>query len=95
MAFTEDFTAFFSTAEFATDATLDGAAVRGIFDADYELGSGGVAGFASTQPVFTLPSASLMGDPVGLSLQYLAVTYTVSSHEPDGTGISLLMLEKV
>lgn len=95
MAFTEDFTVFFSTAEFASDAALGGAAVCGIFDSAYQLGEAGGAGFATTQPVFTLPTASVPGDPVGLALVYQAVSYTVVGHEPDGTGISLLMLQKV
>jgi hypothetical protein len=91
MPFTEDLTPFFT--DFAVSAVLGGVVVAGIFDRAYQSGSVGVAGFASTQPVLTLPTASLAGDPVGLALVVNASTYSVVAHEPDGTGISLLMLE--
>ena len=50
--FTEDLSAFFSTAEFATAATLNGVAVSGIFDAPLALGVVGEYGMANTQPAW-------------------------------------------
>jgi hypothetical protein len=91
--FTEDLTPFFSLTEFASDATLGGATVQGIFDRSYvDAGSG--MGMSSTAPAFTLPTAQVPTSPVGLAMVINDVTYAVSAHEPDGTGISLLILER-
>ena len=90
--FTDDLTPFFSADEFAQAGTLAGAAVVGIFEASYAPGGVGI-GMAGTQPVFTLPTSSVLGDPVGATLQTAGATFVVAAHEPDGTGISRLLLE--
>lgn len=94
MAMTEDLSAFFSTAEFATAATLNGVAVTGIFDNGYSAGNVGGMGMASTQPTLTLPTASVPANPVGLAAVVASVTYTIAEHQPDGTGVSMLYLER-
>lgn len=88
--FTEDLDTFFS--DFATAGTLAGVAVRGIFDNGYALGNVGM-GMAGTQPAYSLPTASITGEAVGQTLVLGAATYTVVAHEPDGTGVSRLLLE--
>lgn len=95
--FQEDFTAFFSTAEFAHTANFGAADVAVIFDDGYAPGSVGPVGMAGSQPVITLPSAHVPANPVGLSV---AVTvggvqrgYLVADAHPDGTGITRLVLE--
>jgi hypothetical protein len=94
MAMTEDLSVFFSTAEFATAATLGGVAVTGIFDNGYSAGNVGGMGIASTQPTLTLPTASVPANPVGLAAVVASVTYTIAEHQPDGTGVSMLYLER-
>lgn len=91
MPMTEDLSAFFDTAEFATAATLNGVAVTGIFDAAYEEQGLGL-GMAGTVPVYTLPSADVPATVVGLALVIGATTYTVVESMPDGTGITRLRL---
>lgn len=94
MAFAEDLTVFLSSDEFAEGATLGGNAVQGIFDNAYAAGDVGLLGMASTAPAFTLASASLVGDPIGLTLLLdSGAVYKVAAHEPDGTGLSRLILE--
>ena len=44
-------------------------------------------------PPSPLPSAGLPADPVGLTLLISGVSYTVVEHRPDGTGVSILLLE--
>jgi hypothetical protein len=80
MPFAEDFAPFFDAQGFASDATLAGAAVRGIFDNGYALGSVGVVGMAGTQPSFTLPTAELPSPVVGLALVHAGQAYTVAAH---------------
>lgn len=95
MAMVENIAAFFQTSDFAVNATLAGLPVVGIFDLAYQLGDVGGTGMASTAPVFTLPTANVPANPIGLAMVVNLISYTVSAHEPDGTGISLLMLERV
>ncbi len=75
-------------------ATLNAVSVTGIFDAPGTLGSIGEFGITGTQPIYTLATTSVATDPVGKALVIGATTYTVVAHEPDGTGISRLILEK-
>ena len=91
--FTENLSAFF--ADFGVAATLGGStAVRGVFDDGHALGSVGLVGMAGTQPMFTLPTDSVTpADPVGQTLVIGARSFTVAEHQPDGTGVSRLMLE--
>jgi hypothetical protein len=91
--FTEDFSAFMNTSEFATTCTLNGATVAAIFDAAYAQGSVGTYGMASSQPVLTLATADVPATPVGAAVVVGAASYMVAEHQPDGTGISRLLLE--
>ena len=87
--FTEDLSAFFSVAEHASPATLNGVAVQGIFENAYTaLEFGG----AASSPVFTLPTASVPTPVVGLSLAVGGKVYQVVETMPDGTGITMLRL---
>ncbi|MEY2654031.1 MAG: hypothetical protein RLZZ524_1059 [Pseudomonadota bacterium] len=91
MAFVEDLSPFFSEEDFAVAATLNGAAVTGIFDVPYTEPLGNfVAGLA---PIFTLPTASASSAAQGQTLVIGATTYKVAGVEPDGTGITTLRLE--
>jgi hypothetical protein len=72
---------------------VNGAAVRGIFDNGFALGSVGI-GMAGTQPTLRLRTADVTADPVGQAVSVNAAAYTVVAHEPDGTGVSVLMLER-
>ena len=98
MAMVEDTSTFFSTAEFADTATLNGAGVSGIFDNGYDHAGAGLSGMSSSQPVFTLPASSV---PVGVVGKALVVatglgigSYKVVESQPDGTGIVVLWLER-
>lgn len=91
--FAEDLSAFFSTADFAQNATLAGVGVLAIFDNGYAFGNAGLTGMASTQPSLTLATSSVPANPVGATAVVGAATYLVAAHEPDGTGVSRLLLE--
>ena len=94
MPFPEDLSMFFNPDEFADPATLGGVAVKGLFDKAYAFGEVGGSGMASTQPVYTLATSAVPANPVGTTLVVGGVTYSVAAHEPDGTGVSLLLLER-
>ena len=90
--FVEDLAAFFT--DFAASCTVGGVHVRAIFDNGYALGRVGMMGMAGTQPALMLATASVAADPVGLAAVVNGVSYVVAAHEPDGTGMSLLLLER-
>ena len=90
MAFAEDLAPFFSTADFAVAAALNGVSVTGIFDNGYAEPFGEVEG---RQPTFVLPTASASSVAQGQSLVIGAATYKVRGVEPDGTGVTALRLE--
>lgn len=87
MAFTESFAPFF--ADFGVLATLNGAPVRGVFDAAYGDAFGMVSG---NSPVFRLPSSVAVA--IGDTLLVNAITYQVVVIEADGTGMTTLRLEQ-
>lgn len=92
---TEDLSAFMNVAEFATSVTVNGVTKAAIFDNANALGSVGPYGMASTAPVLTIATADVPANVVGKPVVANGTNYTVAAHEPDGTGISRLVLELV
>lgn len=91
MAFTEDLTDFL--ADFGELVTLDGVSVTAIVDLDYAVSGVGPHGMSSAAPALTLPTASVPATPVGKAVVARGVNYTVAEDRPDGTGMSVLLLE--
>lgn len=89
--FTENLATFF--ADFGVNATLGGVAVRGVFDNGF-VDAGGLGAYG-TAPVFTCPTAVLAGVAVGGAATIQGTDYTIVGIEPDGTGMSLVRLERV
>lgn len=87
----EDLSAFFSATDFATQATLNGVGVLGIFDQPYLQA---LEGIATTGPVFTLPTAQAAATQQGATLLVAGGTYRVRSVQHDGTGVTALQLEQ-
>ena len=77
-------------ADFGVDVTLAGASVRGIFDDAYGESFGGLV--AGSGPMLRLPSSVAVTS--GATLVHGSTTYSVVGIEPDGTGMTVLRLEK-
>ena len=91
MAFTEQFTDFFNSSEFAVVATYNGAtSVNVIFDHEYTE----MFGAAGNNPFVTAAASDFASNPRGLPLVIESVAYTIQNIEPDGTGIVRLQLSK-
>lgn len=88
MSFIEDRAPFF--ADFGIAATLNGASVTGIFDDAYGEAFGGMV--MGSGPMFRCQSSA--GHAAGQALVIGATTYTVTGVEPDGTGLTVLRLDK-
>jgi hypothetical protein len=91
----DDLTPFFVPGEFAGEDTLDGQPVVGIFDAAYVSTNDGI-GMASSRPAYLLPAAAAPAAPEGLVLVVAksGERFVVATQEPDGTGLTVLILEK-
>lgn len=91
MAFPENPAEFFDTTHgFAVNATLGVATVPVIFDAAF---SEALDIVGSTQPVAIGASSDLAPAAVGGTITINAVAYTIAEIQPDGTGITRLMLK--
>lgn len=76
------------------DVTFSGQSAQAcVFDNGYALAAVGPFGMAGAQPRLTLPTAAVPANPVGQACTVAGGSYTVAEHQPDGTGISVLLLE--
>lgn len=91
MAFTEDISAFLSTDEFAVTASIDGRLVNVIFDNGYQDALSGL--MESTQISCTGRTADLAASVQDTYLTIDYMTYRVNGNQPDGTGVTKLLLE--
>lgn len=76
-----------------TTASIGGVEVDGVFENEHAVAGGGL-GMAMTNPRFTLPTDRVPEAPEGLQITCKNDLYTVVEHEPDGTGLSVLVLER-
>jgi hypothetical protein len=79
-------------ADFGVNATIGAATVRVIFDAEYEAALG--TGMEAAGPRCTGATADLAAAVQGTAITINSVAYKVASHQPDGTGITTLVLER-
>ena len=78
----------------AVEATVAGVVVPyAIFSNGYATGNVGMLGMATSQPALTLATTLVPAHPVGQAVVVAGQGYSVAAHEPDGTGISRLVLE--
>lgn len=87
MAFTEDFTPFFE--DFAVSATLGASTFSVIFDRAH-LES---LGISATQPLLVAKTSDVSSANKGTSITVNGTAYTVMDNQPDGTGMTTLLLE--
>ncbi len=89
MAFTENLDAFLSVDEFAVSATLGASTFSVIFDRAH-LES---LGISATQPVAVAKTSDVSSATRGTSITINGTAYTVMDNQPDGTGMTTLLLE--
>jgi hypothetical protein len=88
-----DLTPFFQPGEFAAAGDkLDGLDVTGIYDGAW-VSTGSGMGMSDTRPVYFLPTTQVPAAPQGKILEVAAGRFLVADHQPDGTGLSMLILE--
>ena len=86
---------FLSANDFGVSATIGGSTVSGIFDNDFvEVDTGGGVPFAMQQPRFLCRTADVSSAAEGTAATISGVSYKVAVREDDGTGMTVLVLEK-
>jgi len=88
--FTEDLSEFLDSTEMADNATIGAATVAGIFDNQFVE----VHGIEGVRPVFVCNEADVPSIAHGDALTIKTVSYKVAGVQPDGTGLTSLILEK-
>lgn len=92
--FIEDLDAFMDTdTGFAQLVTVNSVSVKAIFNNSYAAGSVGLLGMAGSQPALEIKTADVPASPLGMAVVVNGTNYLVAAHEPDGTGMSVLLLE--
>lgn len=95
MAFVEtanDLTVFFADAE---TATIDGASVRGHFENEHDpVNAGGMVEFSIQSATFTCKSSDVTAIAEGSLITINGSSYAVTDIQPDGTGVTMLILER-
>ena len=89
MAMVENISAFLQPSDFAVIATVAGLPVPVIFDAAYA----DPFGVAGTEPRATCASADVSTLVQGSPITIGGKAYTVRDKQPDGTGVTVLLLE--
>ncbi len=99
MAFAENFAEFFNTSDFAVSATYTPTVgspviVEGIFDNEYFAVDLSEVSVSGSQPKFTYESSKISSPKLGDSMSISAINYKIVEIQPDGTGITTILLEK-
>ena len=85
---------FFDVDDFGTAATFAGGTVNGIFDNDFiEVETGAGVGVALQQPRFICRTADVSSAAEGNAITIGGTAYTIRIVQPDGTGMTTLILE--
>lgn len=89
---TNDLSAVFDTADFATSATWNATSIDGVFDEQDEIDELGQGSQIFTRSTFITLSSHGVAD--GDTIVINSTTYTVAYQLDDGTGVTTLTLEE-
>lgn len=91
----DDLANIFDVDEFATAVTYDGGTINGIFDNEtIPVDTGGYVSVHEEQPRLTCRTADISSIAYNQTMVINAVTYYVRAWIHDGTGVTVVQLEK-
>ncbi len=94
--FADDLSNIFDVDEFATAVTYSGGTINGIFDNEtVPIEAGGFAVVHQEQPRLTCRTVDLPSIAEGQAMVINSVNYTIQAWIDDGTGVTVIQLEKV
>ncbi len=92
---TSDLQTILSLDEFAVAVTYDGGTINGVFDNEtVPVDAGGFVQVHQEQPRLTCRTADLPSIAEGQNMIIQSVTYVVRAWIHDGTGVTVVQLEK-
>jgi hypothetical protein len=91
---TEDRLSFLNPEEFGTEAVVNNAKVCGIFSDAYAAIDEVTGEAATTAPQFLCRSADITAVGRGTTVRINSIDYKVIDIQPDGTGMTRLILSK-
>ena len=93
--FAADLANMFSTTEFAVSVSYDGGTIKGIFDNEtVPVDAGGIVPVHEEQPRLTLRTTDVSSIAFGQVMVVNSVNYKVREFLDDGTGVTIVSLEK-
>lgn len=91
----DELAVFFSIDDFGVAASYNGGTVNGIFDNEFfEADAGGMVAVAIQQPRFLCRTSDVSGAAEGDAITINSIGYTIRVVQPDGTGLTTLVLEE-
>lgn len=99
MPMSEDFSVFFNTSEFATEALFgpngSQASINGIFENEfYEVEQAEYVGISAKQPTFSCATTQVASYSQGAKVVINGTEYEIRDIRDDGTGLSQVILWK-
>jgi hypothetical protein len=92
----DDLANIFDVDEFATAVTYSGGTIKGIFDNEtVPIDAGGFVSVHQEQPRLTCRTADVPSIAESQAMVIGGVNYTVQAWIEDGTGVTVVQLEKV
>jgi hypothetical protein len=85
---------FLDNEEFAVDITYNAGTIQGIFDAEFSSAVEGEMGIESTVPQVQVKTTDVPGIAHNATMTINTIVYNVIGIQPDGTGMTLLLLSE-
>ncbi len=91
---TNDLDIFLNENEHAVDVTYQAATIQGIFDAEFSSVAEGETGIESTAPQVLVKTSDVSSAVHGQTMTINSVVYNIIGIQPDGTGLTLIVLSQ-
>ena len=91
---TNDLDIFLNSDEFAVDITYNAGTIQGIFDDEFSSAVQGEMGIESTVPQVLVKSSDVVGIAHADLMTINTIVYKIIGIQPDGTGMTMLLLSK-
>ena len=91
---TNDLDVFLNSDEFAVDVTYLAGTIQGIFDAPFKSAVEGEMGIESTLPQVLVKTSDVASAVHGQTMTINSVVYQISGIQPDGTGMTSILLSE-
>ncbi len=91
---TNDLDIFLNSDEFAVDVTYNSATIQGIFDDEFTSAVEGEMGIESSVPQVLVKTSDVPNVAHNETMTINSVVYNVIGIQPDGTGMTLILLSQ-